>query len=229
MDYPIYIPAGDSAFLVKFGKSISLEIHQKIRGFLQAVKESEGLSGFILDVVPSYADVLVYYNSEKIGYKDFLQFLKDAGKKAVEIELPPARLVEIPVCYGGTFGEDIELVAKHNKLKPADVIEIHSSLEYLVYMLGFTPGFSYLGGMDERIATPRKKQPRKVIPAGSVGIAGGQTGIYPIESPGGWQLIGRTPLQLFNPINVPVVLLQTGDRIKFKPITEEEFIKLTGR
>ena len=132
-------------------------------------------------------------------------------------------MVEIPTLYGGEYGPDLDHVADHNGLTPEEVIQIHSSADYLVYMMGFTPGFPYLGGMSENIATPRLQTPRTAIPAGSVGIAEQQTGVYPIESPGGWQLIGRTPVQLFDPQRDPPVVVEAGDFIRFAPITETTY------
>jgi inhibitor of KinA len=134
-----------------------------------------------------------------------------------------SRVVEIPVHYGGESGPDLDIVAKHNGLTPEEVVAIHSNGHYFVNMIGFAPGFPYIGGMSEKIATPRKSSPRLKIPAGSVGIAGKQTGIYPIETPGGWQIIGKTPLQLFRPDHDPPSLLKAGDKICFKPITLKEF------
>ncbi len=221
-----YIPAGDSAFLIKFGTTISEETHRQIMAFMNALQENKELADLIVDMVPSYADLMVYYHSENCAYQDFLSKLKEVGSNTISLQQIKTRLVEIPVCYGGIFGEDLTFVAKHNKLKEEDVIQRHSSPTYLVYMLGFTPGFSYLGGMDEKIATPRKEKPRTIIPAGSVGIAGNQTGIYPIESPGGWQLIGRTPVMLFDPASNNPVLLQAGDRIRFSPVDETEFNRI---
>jgi inhibitor of KinA len=136
------------------------------------------------------------------------------------------RIVEIPVCYGGEFGPDLEEVAEHNGITPEEVIDIHSNGEYIVYMIGFAPGFPYIGGMSEKIAAPRRKNPRLKIPAGSVGIAGKQTGVYPIETPGGWQLIGRTPRKLFLPDGHTPSLLQAGDQIKFVQVSQEEFLKM---
>jgi inhibitor of KinA len=134
--------------------------------------------------------------------------------------------VEIPVCYGGEFGADLDFVAKHANLTPGEVIEIHSAADYLVHMIGFAPGFPYLGGMSSKIAAPRRSSPRLKVPAGSVGIAGEQTGIYPLETPGGWQLIGRTPLALFRPEQDPPTLLQPGDIVRFRPITPQQFREL---
>ena len=139
------------------------------------------------------------------------------------IELPRSSVIHIPVLYGGDYGPDLQEVADTNNLSPEEVVNIHSAAPYLVYVLGFTPGFCYLGGMDQRIATPRKLTPRLKIPAGAVGIADRQTGIYPIESPGGWQLIGQTPVRLFNPGKKPEFLIEAGDYIQFFPISEDNF------
>ena len=135
-------------------------------------------------------------------------------------------IVEIPVCYGNEYGPDIEHVAEANKMSVNEVIDIHSKGKYLVYMIGFAPGFPYLGGMSEKIATPRRNTPRTVVPKGSVGIAGMQTGVYPIETPGGWQIIGRTPLKLFDAESKEKTLLKCGDIIKFYPISCDEYLKI---
>jgi inhibitor of KinA len=136
--------------------------------------------------------------------------------------LSPPAVVEIPVCYGGAFGPDLDDVARHHGLTPDEVVRIHTAGDYLVYMIGFAPGFPYLGGMSERIATPRRPVPRTLVPASSVGIGGSQTGVYPIASPGGWQLIGRTPLRLFAPEREPATLLRMGDRVRFRAIPPDE-------
>lgn len=139
------------------------------------------------------------------------------------------RTVSIPVCYGGEYGPDLEYVARHHNLTPEEVISIHSEGEYLAYMIGFAPGFPFLGGLSEKIATPRRPSPRTSIPAGSVGIAGMQTGVYPISTPGGWQLIGQTPIKLFLPEQNPPSLLQAGDIVKFEPISKEEYQEILAK
>ena len=143
--------------------------------------------------------------------------------------VPAPRVVEIPTAYGGDFGPDLPFVASHNGLSEADVVSIHAGADYLVYMMGFSPGFPYLGGMSERIATPRLTTPRTVIPAGSVGIAQAQTGVYPVESPGGWQLIGRTPIPLFDASRHPPVIVEPGDSIRFVPIGADEYDAIAAR
>ena len=142
------------------------------------------------------------------------------------MEASESRIFEIPVCYGGEYGPDLQNIADLAGLTPEEVIKIHSSEDYLIYMLGFLPGFSYLGGLDERIHTPRLANPRIRIPAGSVGIGGSQTGIYPLDSPGGWQLLGMTPVKTYDPGREVPILFEAGDYIRFVPVTEEEYLKI---
>jgi inhibitor of KinA len=149
--------------------------------------------------------------------------LEAACADLAHAHLPPPRIVEIPVCYGGAFGPDLDDVAERHGLGSDDVVAIHTSGEYLVYMVGFMPGFAYLGGLDERIATPRRRSPRTAVPAGTVGIGGQQTGVYPLVSPGGWNLIGRTPLRIFDPARDEPTLLATGDRVRFRAIPLDEY------
>ena len=214
-------PLGDSALLIFFGEVIDEEINERIHSLARAIERAN--FEWLVEVVPAYSSLAVLYNPALIDF--------ESAKRAVEeVELTSERfegkLVEIPVVYGGEYGPDLKFVAEYNGLTPDEVIEIHSRPVYRVYFLGFLPGFAYLGGMDDRIATPRLEKPRLKVPAGSVGIAGKQTGIYPLESPGGWRLIGRTPLRLFNPEKEPPTLLKPGDRVRFVPIDEEEFLKL---
>ena len=221
-----FAPRGDNSIQITFGNEIKDEINQEIRKYLFAL-EKENVPG-IIETIPSYCHLNVLYDGEKYYYEEILDGLYKIKEDFSEIDIPEARVVEIPVVYGGEYGPDLENVAKHNNLSPEEVIKIHSSEKYLIYMLGFTPGFPYLGGMNEKIATPRLREPREKIWAGSVGIAGNQTGIYPIESPGGWQIIGRTPLKLFDINRKPEILLRAGDYISFYPISIEEFNKSGG-
>ena len=144
-------------------------------------------------------------------------------------ELPPPRLVEIPVCYGGELGPDLDDVARQHQITAQDVIDLHSGAVYLVYMVGFMPGFAYMGGLPAQLATPRRATPRTAVPAGTVGIGGSQTGVYPLESPGGWNLIGRTPVKVFEIAREPATLLTTGDRARFVPISARDFERWPGR
>ncbi|NJE07924.1 5-oxoprolinase subunit PxpB [Thermococcus sp. M39] len=223
--FPQFKPAGDSALVIIFGDRIDEGINKKVHAVANAIEKAS--PDWLIEVVPTYTSIYVYYDPLKLSYQEALDAIKPFLSAEPKEEKP--RIVEIPTVYGGEFGPDIEFVAQHNGLTIDDVIEIHSKPLYRVYMLGFTPGFAYLGGMDERIATPRLEKPRLKVPAGSVGIAGKQTGIYPIESPGGWRLIGRTPLRLFTPEKDPPTLLQPGDYVKFVPISEEEFWEIYKR
>ncbi|WP_088553375.1 5-oxoprolinase subunit PxpB, partial [Calderihabitans maritimus] len=207
-----------------FGNSISEAINNKVRGMALTLNHRK-LPG-ISEIVPTYRSLLVYYRPEEISYHDLLCRLKEAAEAPETAKPPPSTTWEIPTIYGGMYGPDLEEVAAYHGITPTEVVSLHSRPEYIVYMLGFTPGFLYLGGMDERIATPRLHTPRTAIPAGSVGIAGRQTGVYPIESPGGWRLIGRTPVKLFDPFRQPPVFIRAGDRIRFVPITEEVYHRL---
>lgn len=229
------LPLGDSAIMIRFGYGIDEATHRKV-GALTAYLEEHPFAGMI-ECVPAFASAAIHYDpvavkksrvfSESIHTTIYetvcsrLQLLLSAA------ELSGAdtdrRTIEIPVCYGGEFGPDLSFVAAHNGLSEEEVVAIHTSGSYLVYMLGFAPGFPYLGGMSERIAAPRRQSPRTVIPEGSVGIAGGQTGVYPVATPGGWQLIGRTPLELFRPHEAVPSLLRSGDSVGFKPITKEQY------
>lgn len=213
--------AGDKALTMEFGNSISKEVNNKIRSITVAI-ETRNIKG-IVELVPTYRSLMIHYNPLKISYDELINALQQLERQLETIELPAAQVVEIPTLYGGEYGPDIENVANHNQLKLEDVINIHTSNEYLIYMLGFTPGFPYLGGMDPKIATPRLESPRTKINAGSVGIAGGQTGIYPIDSPGGWQIIGRTPIPLFDSQREIPILLKAGNYIIFRSIGENEY------
>lgn len=227
MSYPQIKITGDTSVAVVFGNEISTDINTKIRAFDEALAE-EQIDG-VYETVPTYCSLTIHYAPEKIRYealKEKLEALLAVSHKAQKLN---TIVMEIPVVYGGEYGPDLETVAAHNGMSTEDVIRIHSGVEYLIYMLGFTPGFSYMGGMDESIATPRLKTPRVLIPAGSVGIAGKQTGIYPIDSPGGWQLIGRTPVKLYDAHRDTPILLDAGLHVKFIPIDEAEYKRIETR
>ena len=176
-----------------------------------------------VETVPTYRSLLVYYKPEIISFREISEKFEELMGSLDNIEIPPPTVIEIPVLYGGEMGPDIQNVAEHNGKTVEEVIQIHTSEEYLIYMIGFIAGFPYLGGMSKEIATPRLKSPRVKIDGGSVGIAGEQTGVYPVDSPGGWQLIGRTPLKLYDAEREKPVLLEAGQYIKFKSVTPEEY------
>lgn len=221
------LAAGDSSVLIKFGDEISEEINRIVNEFNKLLIAYNHRA--IIDTIPSYCALLVIYKPELIGYEELIEILNYLAHNLNSGLVKEREVVEIPVLYGGEKGIDINTVASSNSLSIEDVVLLHSEPEYLIYMLGFTPGFPYLGGMNKKISTPRLEIPRVKIKAGSVGIAAEQTGIYPINSPGGWQIIGQTPIELFNINRKDPVLLKSGQYIKFKPISEKEFIEIKAK
>jgi KipI family sensor histidine kinase inhibitor len=223
-----FLLTGDTSVCVEFGNEISEPINAQIRAFNIALSSSS-IPG-IVETVPTYRSLMVHYDPEVIRYAPLMEKLKSLLGQLDKITIPPSEVLEIPVLYGGEeMGPDLKFVAEHAGKTEEEVINIHTSTEYLIYMLGFTPGFTYLGGMDEAIATPRLKTPRVKIPAGSVGIAGSQTGVYPIDSPGGWQLIGRTPVRMYDAGRATPILPQAGQYIKFYAIDRAEFDKIAAQ
>lgn len=218
----------ETAALVEFGMEISEDINKKVRTFCTYLDEKPFYG--MVEYEPAFTSVSVIYNpldmKSESPYEVVKTILDNIISKLDFSLADEEHIVEIPVCYGGEFGQDIEQVAEINNITVDEVIKIHSEGKYLVYMIGFAPGFPYLGGMSEKIAAPRRESPRTAIPAGSVGIAGMQTGVYPIETPGGWQLIGKTPLELFDLKRNSKSLLKAGDIVKFYPISYEEYVQL---
>ncbi len=220
-DPPRYLPCGDTGLSVEFSDGIDRGINNKVQRLFRYFKE-KSFPG-IVDLNPTYRSLFIQYNPRECSFEN-LVLLAEQGLTVPDEDLfRQAAQVRIPVCYGGSYGPDLFEVAAFHDLTVDQVVRLHSEPEYYVYMIGFTPGFPYLGGLDERLFTPRKKEPRKIVPAGSVGIADRQTGIYSIDSPGGWQLIGRTPFRLFDWRRKEPFLLSAGDSLKFIPITEDEF------
>lgn len=215
-----FLVSGDAHLVVEVGDTISREVHYKVQALYSAITAA-AIPG-IEELIPTYRSIAVNYNSF-VTRQDELQLKINDLMMAPQGDVK-SRIFDIPVLYGGDYGPDLEFVANHNNLTVREVISIHTQQEYPIYMFGFAPGFAYLGGVSERIMTPRLETPRIVIPAGSVGIAGSQTGVYPQDSPGGWQVIGRTPLKFFNPYHDPPVFLNTGDHIHFHAIEEEEYV-----
>jgi KipI family sensor histidine kinase inhibitor len=215
--------AGDSLVLVEFESTIAPEVNRRAVALAGAIAAAR-VPG-VRDVVPAYASVGVHVDPLRFDQASLDAVVSHAWDTAVGAE-PPARLVEIPVCYGGTFGPDLAEVAAFAGCSEDDVIARHAAGRYRVYMLGFLPGFAYLGGVDATIAMPRRSAPRTSVPAGSVGIAGRQTGVYPCESPGGWRLIGRTPVAMFDLARPEPALLAPGDVVRFVPTPHD---RLAGR
>ena len=222
---PTISPVGDRAISIDFGQVIDPTINRHIRQTIERIKALQ-LEG-IIELVPTYCALLVEYDAMLYSYSEICKIIEptlEEGMTNTTNEL--VTVVEVPTVYGGEFGPDLSFVASHNHLSEDEVISIHSGTDYLVYMLGFIPGFTYLGGMDPRIATPRLSSPRTLIPAGSVGIAGEQTGTYPSDSPGGWQIIGRTPVTMYDMSKAQAALLKAGDYVRYVPIDESEFQRI---
>lgn len=219
-----YLVAGDAALVMEFGNEISKEISARVSHAVRKIEEKK-IPG-IQELIPTYRSITILYDPLVLNFHELVKKLRPLEKGEVVERKHTYRLVEIPTLYGGEAGPDLGFVAQHAQLSEDQVMALHSERDYLVYMLGFTPGFPYLGGMNEKIATPRLASPRIKIPAGSVGIAGGQTGIYPSESPGGWQLIGRTPLKLYSPELDPPVFIRAGDYLRYVPISEEDYLRI---
>lgn len=218
---PVFKMMGDSAIQIDFGQKIAPEVNARITAFVGLIKEQK-IEG-IVDMIPAFCTLLVNYDPRIIAYQELLNRLEELTKLDVQVEASSSRVFEIPVLYDGECGPDLENVANLAGLSKDEVIEIHAGCDYLIYMLGFMPGFPYLGGLDERIHTPRLDDPRLKIPSGSVGIGAAQTGIYPLESPGGWQLIGKTPVKTYDPNREVPILFDAGDYIRFVPVTEEMY------
>lgn len=222
---PTISPVGDRAISIDFGQVIDPKINRHIRQTIERIKKLQ-LEG-IIELVPTYCALLVEYDAMLYSYSEICNIIEptlEEGMNDTTNEL--VTVVEVPTVYGGEFGPDLSFVASHNHLSEDEVVSIHSGTDYLVYMLGFIPGFTYLGGMDPRIATPRLSSPRTLIPAGSVGIAGEQTGTYPSDSPGGWQIIGRTPVTMYDMSKAQAALLNAGDYVRYVPIDESEFHRI---
>ncbi len=219
-------PLGDTGARVELGQEISPAVHARVVAFCRSL-ERQRLAG-VAEWVPGYASVTVFYRPDAIRYEELCARLQELTAHT-DAPAATAEVVCLPVLYGGEWGADLDFVAQHSGLQAAEVIAAHSRPEYLVYMIGFAPGFPYLGGMDPRIAAPRLASPRRGVPAGAVGIAGSQTGVYPIETPGGWRIIGRTPVRLFDARREPPILLQAGQRLKFEPISAAEYARIEAQ
>ena len=211
---------GDCSLLVELGDGISPSVNQHVQELFTAL-DLHPVEG-VRELVPSYRSLLVVYDPLNISLADLKRTICDTYQNLDQTELPEPRTIDIPIVYGGEQGPDLESVAQYHHITPQAVIDYHTRPIYRVYMIGFTPGYPYLGEVPDAIATPRRKTPRILVPKGSVGIAKQQTGIYSVDSPGGWQIIGWTPVNLFDPQARPPSLLMMGDRVRFQAISAQE-------
>jgi inhibitor of KinA len=216
--------SGDRALLVEYGDGIDPVVNEKVRAMTALLKKN--LPAGVEAVVPAYRSLSILYDPLATTTARLAEILHALEADFCAAQIAEPKVVPIPVCYGGEFGPDIGVVAEHTGLAEQEIVAVHASVDYPIYMIGFTPGFCYLGGLDRRLQTPRRKTPRTNLPAGSVGVAESQTGVYPVESPGGWQIIGQTPLRLFAPARKNPFLYEAGDRIRFVPVAEAEFRRL---
>jgi len=229
MDNVRMLSAGEQGLVVEFGTQIDPAVNERVHRVSKMLVDAKLIG--ISEVVPTYRSFLVYFDPIELSRQELIRRIRELLDTVADnpSQQATARVVDIPVCYGGDFGPDMDFVMRHSGFSANEVVHIHTSVPYLVYMLGFVPGFAYLGGLDERLATPRLEKPRTAIPVGSVGIAGTQTGFYPIESPGGWQLIGRTPIKAFHPDAADPFLFAAGDYLRFRAISPEEFSQIADQ
>lgn len=224
-DPPRLIAAGDSALLIEFGDAIDPAAHDRVRGAARAIEAARPPA--VIEHVPTFRSLMVYYDPLLVSFEELRNTLEKTVRTAeTSPEADPAPLVEVPVVYGGEWGPDLATVVAQAGVSEEEAIALHAGTIYRVYMLGFSPGFPYMGEVPAVIATPRLASPRPRVPAGSVGIAGSQTGIYPLESPGGWQLIGRTPLATYAPWREWPFRFRAGDRVRFRPIPPADFDRI---
>lgn len=217
-------PASDQSLLIYFGRQIAPDAHQRVRKLLRLL-EQKPIAG-VRNLNPAYCSILVSFDALQLNHADLEEILRASIHRLDALRIPKGRELKIPTCYGGEFGPDLNEVASLHGITPAQAIELHASATYVVYFLGFVPGFAYLGELPEALATPRLDSPRRNTPPGSVGIAGTQTGVYPFSTPGGWRLIGRTPIAMFRPDRKAMSFLAIGDRVRFTPISAARFAAL---
>jgi len=216
-----FLLMGDRGLLLEFGEEISSETNEKVRRMALAI-QAEAIKG-IIETVPTYRSLLIIYDPLILSIDDLKKRLEKLEHGLRQTPFSEPKLTRIPVVYGDPYGPDLDFVAQYHRISHNEVIQLHCSKPYFIYMIGFMPGYPYMGELPDALITPRLKTPRLSVPAGSVAIAQKQTGIYPMESPGGWQIIGRTPIKIFDPKKEPPALLQMGDLVQFYPISEKEF------
>lgn len=219
-----FLQNADTALTVCFGDNISEDVNRRVSSFTAAVEEKH-IKG-VIELIPAFSSVTVIYDPCAVSSAVLKIKLKSIIRRMKGVSSFKPVLYKIPVCYDSEFSPDMDNVIKHTGLTREEIIEIHSGTDYLIYMLGFLPGFAYLGGMDSRLSTPRLDSPRLEIGAGSVGIGGDQTGIYPVASPGGWQLIGKTPVKVYDKSSESPILYRAGDYIRFVPVSKEEYLEI---
>lgn len=221
MEQVKYYPAGDRAMLVEFGQVVEEAVNQQVQGLSRALTKMH-IQG-ITELQPAICSLMIYYDPEQITYSRLRQETERCRQSAGTGKQTEKKILKVPCCYGARFGTDLKDMEAYTGLDRDEIIRIHSSVDYKIYMLGFLPGFVYLGGLDARLHMPRLDSPRLKIAPGAVGIGGSQTGIYPMESPGGWRLIGGTPIELYDPYREPATLCEAGMYIRFVPITVDDF------
>jgi inhibitor of KinA len=214
-------PASDQSLLVYFGEQITFDAHQRVRKLLRLIQR-EPITG-VRNLNPAYCSMHISFDALQLNHAELEKILRGYISRLDAMRLPEGRELKIPVCYGGEFGPDLDEVATLHGITPAKTIELHASVTYVVHFLGFVPGFAYLGELPEALATPRLDTPRRSTPPGSVGIADNQTGVYPFATPGGWRIIGRTPIAMFRPDRKAMSFLSIGDRVRFAPISAARF------
>jgi inhibitor of KinA len=218
------VEAGDSTLVVEFEERIDPAVNARAVAVARRLS-AEPVAG-VRDVVPSYRSVAVYFDPLRTSYDALVARLEREASAPVRLARSEDAAIRIPVCYGGEFGPDLAEVAAYGGIAETAVVELHTGRPYMVFMLGFAPGMAYMGVVDSRIAAPRRETPRVRVPRGAVGIAGSQTGIYPVETPGGWQIIGRTPVKPFDLSRPEPFLMKAGDRVSFFAIDRAEFYRL---
>ncbi|MBE5924957.1 MAG: 5-oxoprolinase subunit PxpB [Lachnospiraceae bacterium] len=216
-----FLPAGDEALIVEFGMEIDDEINRKVQRLADFIR-SQNISG-IRELLPTFRSLMIFYNSNVISYKKLIGEIKHFKNDKDEGVAEKKKILCVPCCYGSDYGPDLKEMSSRLGMSTEEIIKLHSQSDYKIYMLGFLPGFTYLGGLDKRIHMPRLDTPRTSIPAGSVGIGGNQTGVYPVASPGGWWLIGNTPIEFYNPQREMPVLCNAGEYIRFIPISISDY------
>ncbi len=216
-----YLPAGDEAMIIEFGKTIDDEVNNKVISMAESIRNKR-IRG-VREILSTYRSLMVFYNPKKISYIRLISIVKNLDYRKESKAGADKKTLIVPCCYDDIYGPDLSQMSEELGITKEEIVSIHSGMKYKIYMLGFLPGFVYLGGLDKRINIPRLKIPRTKIPARSVGIGGSQTGVYPVDSPGGWRLIGSTPLDFYDIKRENPILCEAGEYIRFKPVSLDEY------